>query len=532
MRVTNNMMTAQLMRNLSNNQETMYTQQDQLATGKRIQKASDDPILSSKILKYKSDINSLEQYDRNTSDALSWLEITESAVYDNVNLLQRARELAVQAANGTMTTEDTQKISKEIDGLTEQLISNGNTSYAGRYIFSGFETDKPLFQDDGTFNIDVTDYAMNNKPVTVYEISVGESIDISSNGLDLFGYEMMDDYFTQSTPIGVDEGIAATQSSLIGSFDLTQDYTGDNLDIILGGTTFNVDESVLKGDFISLTKEEVINELNNADDGGGNHLKDVADVYYNINNELVIKAKAFGNIAISEVSAIFNPTPTLGTNVVEAVVADTDIITDADVALNNTDYENKEMLITLNGETKKIKLFEPPTALPNNVNDVVTEMNSQFDLNFGAGNVVAVGVTGGSLSISTSNSTNSGVSPKLSVDIIKATESTLIKEFNDFFAALQAGDQSGIQDFLSKVDSQLNNTLSLQADIGARVNRLELITNRIAENSITYTRQLSNAQDADMAQVIMQLQNAENVYNASLSTGAKVIQPSLVDFLR
>ena len=139
MRVTNNMMVDQLRRNLLINQRSMYDKQDQLATGKRIRRASDDPILSSRVLKYSTDLSELGQYERNTTDALSWLEITESAVYDNVQLLQRARELSVQAANGTNSADDTKKIAEEIKGLTKQLIGNGNLTYAGRYIFSGTE---------------------------------------------------------------------------------------------------------------------------------------------------------------------------------------------------------------------------------------------------------------------------------------------------------------------------------------------------------------------------------------------------------
>ncbi len=68
--------------------------------------------------------------------------------------------------------------------------------------------------------------------------------------------------------------------------------------------------------------------------------------------------------------------------------------------------------------------------------------------------------------------------------------------------------------------------LTAESDIGARNTRVELVLNRIGENNLTYTSLMSEAQDADMAEVIMHYQNAQNVYRASLSTGAQTIQPT------
>jgi flagellar hook-associated protein 3 FlgL len=64
------------------------------------------------------------------------------------------------------------------------------------------------------------------------------------------------------------------------------------------------------------------------------------------------------------------------------------------------------------------------------------------------------------------------------------------------------------------------------------MNRLELTANRLEDDFINFTSLMSKNEDADIAEVIMNLQNEENVYRASLSAGARVIQPSLVDFLK
>lgn len=87
-------------------------------------------------------------------------------------------------------------------------------------------------------------------------------------------------------------------------------------------------------------------------------------------------------------------------------------------------------------------------------------------------------------------------------------------------------------DHLSKLDAQLDNILTTRAELGARMNRMELSMSRIDGLEISTTSLLSNAEDADLSRVIIDLKAQENVQRAALAVGARIIQPSLVDFLR
>ena len=141
MRVTNNMLVNNMVYNLNQNLKKLEKLQYQLATGKKFRVPSDDPIGASKSLKFNTDISKLEQYERNVKDALSWMSDTEAALGEIGEVLKRAKELTVDAANGTKTTEDLHKIKEEIDQLKEHLIQIANTTYAGRHVFSGYKTD-------------------------------------------------------------------------------------------------------------------------------------------------------------------------------------------------------------------------------------------------------------------------------------------------------------------------------------------------------------------------------------------------------
>lgn len=97
---------------------------------------------------------------------------------------------------------------------------------------------------------------------------------------------------------------------------------------------------------------------------------------------------------------------------------------------------------------------------------------------------------------------------------------------------LESGNQTEMDLDLGVVQDKLDGLIKERAVIGAKVNRLDLQEARMESTTINYKVLLSNNQDADMAEVIMQLKMRENVYRASLAAGARIIQPSLVDFLR
>ena len=98
--------------------------------------------------------------------------------------------------------------------------------------------------------------------------------------------------------------------------------------------------------------------------------------------------------------------------------------------------------------------------------------------------------------------------------------------------ALENEDVEALNQDLGLIQERLDSITQERAVIGAKVNRLDLQETRLENTYINYEELLSKNQDADLAEVIMQLKMQENVYRASLAAGARIIMPSLVDFLR
>jgi flagellar hook-associated protein 3 FlgL len=306
MRITNNMLINNMIDYIGNNLGRMEKLQMQMATGKKISVPSDDPVAAARALKLRTDVSEIEQYKRNVKDAQSWMDITENALSNMGDVLHRARVLAVGGSNGTLSTEDSQKYAEEIKQLRTQLIQIGNSTYAGRHIFSGYKTDKKLIDEEtGKFAIDV-----DNNQMIKYEIGIGDDININ----------------------------------------------------VLGGDLFN---------------------------GGKN--------------------------------AVANPTA-----------------------------ETPELIHTL----------------------------------------------------------------------------------DNLIIALNNGDQEGANICLGQIDEGMGHLLRVRADVGARQNRLELTANRLEDDELNFTKLMSENEDIDEVEVVIKLKSEEYVYQASLAAGARIIMPTLVDFLR
>lgn len=86
-------------------------------------------------------------------------------------------------------------------------------------------------------------------------------------------------------------------------------------------------------------------------------------------------------------------------------------------------------------------------------------------------------------------------------------------------------------DDLAKIDEFFENVLTIRAQIGARINRLELTQNRLEELEYNYSKLLANTENIDQAEVIMYLKMQESVQRAALAVGSRIIMPTLIDFL-
>lgn len=183
MRVTQSMLSNNMLRNLSVGYSKMGQLQDQIATGKKVNRPSDDPVVAMKGIDYRTQLDKVKQFNRNLGEVHNWLDSTDDALDKVGSAIHRARELMVDAANGTKTPEDREKTLSEIKQLRLHVQSLANSKVGDKYIFSGTNTDKPLYKNDA---LNSTEVVAGDQKIAI-EIFDGVKIQVNTDGSKLFG---------------------------------------------------------------------------------------------------------------------------------------------------------------------------------------------------------------------------------------------------------------------------------------------------------------------------------------------------------
>lgn len=143
MRVSTSMLFNTGIANIQKQHARLLEVQEEAASGKRVRRPSDDIVDTPRILSSRGTLETLEQFKRNRATLNSILQSTDTALEDVSNLLVRAKELAVQAANDTLTPSDRAFVAKEVEQLFAQAIQTGNSDIGGHHIFAGNRAEPP-----------------------------------------------------------------------------------------------------------------------------------------------------------------------------------------------------------------------------------------------------------------------------------------------------------------------------------------------------------------------------------------------------
>ncbi|WP_312949042.1 flagellar hook-associated protein FlgL [Superficieibacter sp.] len=153
MRVSTQMMYDQNMRGITSSQSEWLKYGEQMSTGKRVNKPSDDPIAASQAVVVSQAQAQNSQYALARTFATQRVSLEENILGQATTAIQSAQEKIVYAGNGTLSDDDRASLATDLQGIRDQLMNLANsTDGNGRYIFAGYNTDKaPFTQQDGSY---------------------------------------------------------------------------------------------------------------------------------------------------------------------------------------------------------------------------------------------------------------------------------------------------------------------------------------------------------------------------------------------
>ena len=187
-RVTQRMLTGRELSSVETASTRMAAAQEQMTTGRRINRPSDAPADTTVALKSRAGIAAQAQYQRNAQDGNAWLTTIDSAIGNATDLVRRAYTLAVAGANtGANGSTAESAMADEVDQIKQSVLAIANTSYLGRPVFGGTTTGDAAYQlsdpsDPSSNVVYVGDQGSVNR-----RVGDGVVVQVNSTGSDVFG---------------------------------------------------------------------------------------------------------------------------------------------------------------------------------------------------------------------------------------------------------------------------------------------------------------------------------------------------------
>ena len=240
MRITNSMMTANTKANINTNKVNADKLNTMTASGQKITRPSDDPVVAIRAMRLNTSLTELEQYyGKNIPDADAWFTDTETALTQTDDVLSSIREKLNQASSQENVTSNVKDILEELKQLKDQVYAIGNADSAGRTVFTGYRTGEMLtFMEQDTIKYEITETFTKDDLETFKYVKGTASI--NDSGKAVIGTTVYDG----TTNIYNEEKVEE-----VTAYRIRLSY--DNLDkfnsITVGSTTISVTETPISG---------------------------------------------------------------------------------------------------------------------------------------------------------------------------------------------------------------------------------------------------------------------------------------------
>ena len=188
MRVTNNMKNNSLVNSMMKNQSLTGNLQAQLASGNKLNSASDNPSAIPSVMNANEMLNKISTYTDNITYLNGEIEVAESTLGQITDQIQRVKTLTIEAANGTNSSEQLKLINDELKQIREQLVDLANTKYQNSTIFSGNKTGKLPYVIEEKGAITYNGTPANENYQRAYTIADGVTLSINVCGENVLGY--------------------------------------------------------------------------------------------------------------------------------------------------------------------------------------------------------------------------------------------------------------------------------------------------------------------------------------------------------
>ena len=190
MRITNKIMQNNSLSNINTNKILQDKLNTQMATEKKINRPSDDPVVAIRALRLRTNVSQVTQYyEKNSPDAESWLKVTEDALSTVSDVITDMIKQCTSGANEKLTSADRLTILDALKSLRDEVYATGNADYAGRSVFTGYRTESTLkFISDTQKTYSITEHINTSNIDTITHVKTDNLISINDANFNTVDY--------------------------------------------------------------------------------------------------------------------------------------------------------------------------------------------------------------------------------------------------------------------------------------------------------------------------------------------------------
>lgn len=510
MRITNRMMTNNMLYNINGNKNTLAVLEQQYATGAKIQKPSEDPIVAVRALKLRTNLSELTQYyKKNIPDAKAWMDVTESALTVVNDILTQVHTYCVQGATGTIKEGDRDDIIKTLTQLKQQVYQEGDTNYAGRYVFTGYKTDTSLIFDE----------PQEHEKYAITENFTTGSIDTIKKTLNDCDMELYDPDDPSAAEFE-DKPNMHTAYRIRLSYDKL-DSPDDDGNIVIRTAELDEDGEVVRdedGNIIYDESSEVIESMLSTDpnaylvEDGIRYLTDTGELI--LSPEVYEEWRHLGAIQVDYEKTNFAKNDLRPEHYFDCTVTD---LTDEDKEPVVYTRENQQIGYEVNFKQRLTINTQGADAIQHDIGRTIDEMVNAVN---------EVMISQAKLDELDKMIEDDNTTPEQKKKLEEMRELV-----NTEYVLKTEALQSAFSNALTKIEKQQDVVNVAVSDLGARYVRLQLTESRLGSEKTEFEELLSSNEDVDMVDTIIRYRSMQAIYNASLSAASQSVQTTLLDFL-
>ncbi len=262
MRIATSTLYDSLERRIQQLTEGLNTVNEKLSSQKKINRPSDDPLGAASAIGYRNLLSQVDQYGRNLNTGKSWMDSSESALSQSQDVVTRAKEIAVQMANGAQSAATRSNMAIEVSHLLDQAISLGNTQVGGKYIFAGYQTGTAPFTKMNNGTIDTAQYNGEGNDFQV-AIGQGETLAIGRNGQTVFMNSTLFDTLGGLKQALEDNNVTGIQQAMTGLDSALDHFNNQLADVGARANRLETRQGILQNMTLNFTEQ--LSQVEDAD---------------------------------------------------------------------------------------------------------------------------------------------------------------------------------------------------------------------------------------------------------------------------